>query len=211
MKRPVFSILFLCLFPTVSAFAGDALSYIMEHSPELRTMESQLKWYNRLSIRGSARSAYGQSLISSTTADDTTTIGTTGDQARSTYDLSIVATMPIMSPKENLDMRLKYSANVRALRSEAATVISKYLALATYIAKEESIIQDQRAKLDWLKQREGAALEDTKVIIAETLVIKDKIRDLDVKRPELAAARENVLSFVVEEDRPKLRQILDGS
>lgn len=209
MKRPFFSILFLCLFPTVSAFAGDALSYIMERSPELRTMDAQRKWYNQLSLKASARTGYGQSLIASSSAD-TTTIQSNSDQARSNYDLAITASMPIISPKETLDLRLKYSANVRALRSEAAAAIAKYQTMATYIGREESIIQDLRAELDWLKQREGAALEETKAVIAQTLEIKGKIRDLDAKRPELAAARENVLSFVVEEDRPKLRQILDG-
>lgn len=202
-------ILGISLLPTRS-FAGDAVSFIVQHNPELRQMEAQSKWYNHISVTASARSRYGQSILSTISSDDTEIIEATGDQPQSSYDLTVTASMPLICPKEAIDLRLKYLTNMRTLRNQAASAIAKYQALITYLSREESIIQDMRNELDWLKQRESAALEETKAVIAQTLEIKQKIRDLDTKRPELQAALEEVLSFVGEDDRPKLLQILRG-
>lgn len=193
-----------------NAWAMDPVAFIVARNPELAQLEAQTKWFNHISLKAMARGRYGQTLITGVSTDEET-LDATGNNARSTYDLTLSATLPLISPKEALDLKLKYLTFMRSLRNEAAAAIARFQSLSTWVHKEEVLILDLRNELSWLQQRADAGLEDTKVVISKTLEIKAHMKELETKRPDVEAAREAVLSFVPESERPRLQQILDGN
>ena len=205
MKKFLVAFWLACL--SVPAWGMDPVQYIVDHSPELQQFQAQSRWYNQLSVKATTRGRYGQTALLS---EDDAALESSGNQARSTFDFTISATLPLICPKEVLDNRVKYFATLRSMRTEAAAAIAKYQALRSWITREETILQDLRNELDWIQKRVEAGLEDTKAAISKTIEIKTRIQGLESKRPELQAALESVLSLVDGEHREKLKAILQG-
>lgn len=206
MKKVLIAFGFVFLAEPV--WGMDPVQYIVDHSPELQQLQAQSRWYNQISVKATTRGRYGQTALLS---ENDASLETSGSEARSTFDFTISATLPLICPREALDNRLKYFAALRSMRSEAAAAIAKYQALRSWITREEILLQDLRNELDWIQKRVEAGLEDTKAAISKTMEIKTRIQGLESKRPELQAALEAVLSLVNGEHRERLRAILKGT
>jgi len=95
--------------------AQDALDFIVRNNPELRELSRYNEnAFSRLRIK--ARASVGSGAGS---------IGQEGVFTQGTYDARIIAEMPLFSPRERLDMRMKEFGFRRQLRSEASAALAR--------------------------------------------------------------------------------------
>ncbi len=177
-----------------SACAMDPVQFIVERNPDLKLLrkfnESAL---SRLNVKFQSNTGYGHS-----------------DWAEGwAYDVKIVAEMPIFSPREALDMRMKEFRLRRTIRKEAAQAVARYKGLRRYIQREEAIVAGLEAECKWLEKRVEAGLEPQKSLMNCVMNLRERIKNLEVKKEELNDALEAVLSYVGPEHRPELRTLLE--
>jgi len=178
--------------------AQDALEFIVRNNPELRELcRYNENAFSRLRIR--ARVSFGTGAGS---------IGADGLFTQEDYDARIIAEMPLFSPRERLEMRMKEFGFRRQLRSEASRALSRYRKLKRWIKREKSILKDLRLELSWLKRRAEAGIEPQKVIMKKALALKEREQNLSSRQEELKDALEAVLSFVPKNKRRKLKRLI---
>ncbi len=178
--------------------AQDALEFMVRNNPELRELcRYNENAFSRLRIR--ARASLGTGAGS---------IGADGVFSQGDYDARIIAEMPLFSPRERLEMRMKEFGFRRQLRSEASRALSRYRKLRRWIRREKSILKDLRLELSWLKRRAEAGIEPQKVIMEKALALKEREQNLSSRQEELKDALEAVLSFVPQQKRGELKRLI---
>jgi len=188
--------LFLCAIPVR---AQDALEFMVRNNPELMELcRYNENAFSRLRIK--ARASVGSGAGS---------IGQDGIFTQGSYDARIIAEMPLFSPKERLEMRMKEFGFRRQLRSEASGALSRYRKLRRWIRREKVILEDLRAELSWLKRRAEAGIEPQKAIMDKALALKEREQAFFSRQEEMKDALEAVLSFVPGEKRKALRGLLE--
>jgi len=178
--------------------AQDALDFIVRNNPELRELSRYNEnAFSRLRIK--ARASVGSGAGS---------IGQEGVFTQGTYDARIIAEMPLFSPRERLDMRMKEFGFRRQLRSEASAALARYRKLRRWLNRERIILKDLEAELSWLKRRAKAGIEPQKVIMEKALALKEREQAFYSRKEEMKDALQAVLSFVPREKRRKLSKLL---
>ncbi len=186
------------LMPERPLAAEDALEFIVRNNPELRELSRYNEYaFSRLRIK--ARASVGSGAGS---------IGQEGLFTQGTYDARIIAEMPLFSPRERLDMRMKEFGFRRQLRSEASAALARYRKLRRWIGRESIILKDLEAELSWLKRRAEAGIEPQKVIMEKALDLKEREQAFYSRKEEMKHTLQAVLSFVPREKRKKLSKLL---
>ncbi len=178
--------------------AEDALEFMVRNNPELKELCRYNNAFSRLRIR--ARASFGTG---------SGTIGADGVFAQGDYDARIIAEMPLFSPRERLEMKMREFGFRRKLRTEASRALSRYRKLAHWIRRDRAIIKDLRLELSWLKRRAEAGIEPQKVIMEKALALKEREQNLSSRQEELKDALEAVLSFVPKKKRRELKRLME--
>ena len=194
----------LMLVPGV-VLGADPVQFIVEHNPDIKTLRAfNSSVLSRLKVTARGQSRYGYEVgWGDTTADS--------EKARWAYDFRVIAEMPLFSKKEAMEMRLREFQLRRQIRREASSAVARYRSLRRYIKREEAIVEGLAAECRWMEQRVQVGLEPQKSLMDCVMDLRERVKNLEVKREELQDALEAVLSLVEPEDRPKLRKILEGS
>ncbi len=188
----------LLLWASSNANAEDPLEFIVRNNPELRELASYNKSaFSRLKIKARA------------SAGTKTGYVTDSSLVTGTYDARIIAEMPLFSPKERLDMKLKEFRFRRQLRSEASRALSRYRSLRRWLKREKAILEDLEAELDWLKRRAEAGLEPQKAIMEKALALKEREQAFEARQEELEDALKALLAFVPREKRQELKRLVE--
>ncbi len=186
------------------ALGADPVQFIVDHNPDIKTLRAfNSSVLNRLKVTTRAQSRYGYEVGWGDTTADT-------EKARWTYDFRIIAEMPLFSKKEAMEMRLREFQLRRQIRREAASAVSRYRGLKRYIKREEAIVEGLAAECRWMEQRVQVGLEPQKALMNCVLDLRERVKNLEVKREELQDALEAVLSLVEPGDRPQLKKILEA-
>ncbi|OAQ21018.1 hypothetical protein [Thermosulfurimonas dismutans] len=192
----------LALLAAAPALAEDPVSFIVARSPEL----SELSSFNRsrlsnltVKLRGTVKQ--GQETLSGLTAEERARVG---------YDLRLIAELPLFSPKERLEMRLRELRLRRRVRQEAARAVARYRSLKKTVARRQALVAAVREECLWLKRRVEAGLEPSERVISCVKELEGQKEKLETLREELSEALETVLSMVGPGDRERLKEILDA-
>jgi hypothetical protein len=146
---------------------------------------------------------------SSTDENETYTPGNLNPaKAEWEYEVKVIAELPLISPKERMEFRVREHSLRRQIRREAAKLITGYLELRSWIQKEEAIISDMVEELAWIEKRVQHGLESQKDFIGQTLSLKERIQKLEQSRVELRYKLVDILSFVSREDRDRLTRLV---
>jgi len=180
------------------------VQFIVDHNPDIRLLRQfNSSILSRLKIKTKAQAKYGHEVGWGDTTADT-------NRASWAYDFRVIAEMPLFSRKEAMEMRLREFQLRRQIRREAAQAVSRYRGLKRYIRREEAIVEGLAAECKWVEQRVQVGLEPQKVLMNCVLDLRERVKNLEVKKEELADALQGVLSLVEPEDRPVLKKILEG-
>lgn len=184
------------------ALAVDPVSFIVARNPDLREL-SRFN-HSRLSsltvkLRGTVKQ--GEETLSGLTVEE---------RARFGYDLRLIAELPLFSPKERLEMRLRELRLGRRVRQEAARAVARYRSLRKTVARRRALVAAVREECVWLKRRVEAGLEPSERVISCVKELEGEREKLETLREELTEALETVLSMVGPEDRERLKEILDA-
>ena len=186
------------------ALGADPVQFIVDHNPDIKTLRAfNSSVLNRLKVTTRAQSRYGYEVgWGDTTAD--------AEKARWAYDFRVIAEMPLFSKKEAMEMRLREFQLRRQIRREASSAVARYRSLKRYIKREEAIVEGLAAECRWMEQRVQVGLEPQKALMNCVLDLRERVKNLEVKREELQDALEAVLSLVEPGDRPQLKKILEA-
>jgi len=194
--------LLISLLAAAQALAADPVAFIVAHSPEIR----ELSRFNRgrlsnltVKLRGTVKQ--GQETVSGLTAEE---------RARFGYDLRLIAELPLFSPRERLEMRLREIKLRRRVRQEAARAVARYRSLKSSLARRQALVAAVREECLWLKRRVEAGLDPQEKVISCVKDLEVQKEKLEAMQVELAEALETVLSMVGPGDRKRLREILDA-
>lgn len=184
------------------ALAADPVSFIVDRNPDLR----ELSRFNRgrlsgltVKLRGTVKQ--GEETLSGLTVEE---------RARLGYDLKLIAELPLFSPRERLEMRLRELKLRRRVRQEAARAVARYRSLKKSVARRRALVAAVREECVWLKRRVEAGLEPSERVISCVKELEAEREKLETLQEELAEALETVLSMVGPEDRKRLKEILDA-
>jgi len=193
------SLVFLLL--TGGVRAEDPVSFIVAHSPDLAAMRRLRSHLSGLSVKLQGTVKQGRETLSGLTAEE---------RARFGYDLRLIAELPLFSPRERVEARLRELELERKIRREAAHAVAHYRALRRTIARRKALVAAVREECLWLRRRVEAGLESSEKVISCVKELEERRRALEEAEEALSAAREEVLSLVEPEDRARLTKILDG-
>jgi hypothetical protein len=181
------------------------VEYIMKHNPEIQAVARYNRsWLKDLKVTTKADA--GMATPSSSDEDSFTNINP--GNAEWEYQVKIIAELPLISPKEKMDFRLKEHKLRRTIRRKAAKLITDYMELKSWIKKEKAIIADMVEELAWVEKRVQHGLESQKDFIGQTLDLKERMQELDQKKVELRYMLVDILSFVEKRDRPELEKLV---
>lgn len=206
-KIIVLALLAALFFPRY-ARAGDPVRYIMEHNPEIQAVAKyNNSWLKDLKVSTKADAGFTNNMDLGTGSGDEN-YSMSPASAEWEYEIKIIAELPLISPKEKMEFRLKEHALRRQIRRDAAKLITEYLELKGWIRKEEVIIQDMVQELNWIEKRVQHGLESQKGFIGQSLDLKERMQKLEQKKVELRYILVDILSFVSKPDRPELARLV---
>jgi hypothetical protein len=191
------------------AGAQDPVRFIVEKNPEIRAVAKYNKsWLKDLKV--STRASAGMGTPGSGSEEEGTFAAGNLNPARAEweYEVKVIAELPLITPKERMEFRLKEHSLRRQIRREAAKLITEYMALKSWVRKEEAIIGDMVEELNWIEKRVQHGLESQKDFIGQTLSLKERIQKLEQKKVELKYKLVDILSFVGRDDRPRLTRLV---
>lgn len=189
--------------------AMDPVRFIVEKNPEIQAVAKYNdSWLKDLKV--STKASAGMSTPSASSGEGDTYYGDNLDPAKAEweYEIKVIAELPLISPKERMEFRVREHSLRRQIRREAAKLITEYLELRSWIQKEEAIISDMVEELAWIEKRVQHGLESQKDFIGQTLSLKERIQKLEQSRVELRYKLVDILSFVGKEDRDRLRELV---
>lgn len=187
----------------------DPVRFIVEHNPEIQAVAKyNQSWLKDLKV--STKASAGMATPgSSTDENETYTAGNLDPtKAEWEYEVKVIAELPLISPKERMEFRVREHSLRRQIRREAAKLITGYLELRSWIQKEEAIISDMVEELAWIEKRVQHGLESQKDFIGQTLSLKERIQKLEQSRVELRYKLVDILSFVSRDDRDRLTRLV---
>jgi hypothetical protein len=188
----------------------DPVRFIVEKNPEIQAVAKYNKsWLKDLKV--STKASAGMATPNSSSSDEGEAYYTGNlDPAKAEweYEIKVIAELPLISPKERMEFRVREHSLRRQIRREAAKLITEYLELRSWIQKEEAIISDMVEELAWIEKRVQHGLESQKDFIGQTLSLKERIQKLEQSRVELRYKLVDILSFVGKEDRDRLRELV---
>jgi hypothetical protein len=203
------AVLGLILSIAAPARGMDPVRYIVEHNPEIQAVAKYNdNWLRDLKV--STKANAGMSTPSASSGEGDTYYGENLDptSAEWEYEVKVIAELPLISPKEKMDFSLKEHSLRRQIRREAAQLITDYMALKSWVRKEEAIISDMVEELAWIEKRVQHGLESQKDFIGQTLSLKERMQKLEQSRVELRYKLVDILSFVSRKDRDRLRELV---
>jgi hypothetical protein len=186
------------------AGAQDPVRFIVENNPEIQAVAKyNQSWLKDLKV--STKASAGMATPSSSTDENETyTPGNLNPaKAEWEYEVKVIAELPLISPKERMEFRVREHSLRRQIRREAAKLITGYLELRSWIQKEEAIISDMVEELAWIEKRVQHGLESQK-----DLSLKERMQKLEQSRVELRYKLVDILSFVSREDRDRLTRLV---
>jgi hypothetical protein len=192
------------------AGAMDPVRFIVENNPEIQAVAKYNKsWLKDLKV--STKASAGMATPNSSGSEDDGTYYTGNldpSKAEWEYEVKVIAELPLISPKEKMDFKLKEHSLRRQIRREAAQLITEYMALKSWVRKEEAIISDMVEELAWIEKRVQHGLESQKDFIGQTLSLKERMQKLEQKKVELRYKLVDILSFVSRKDRDRLTRLV---
>ncbi|RLA92488.1 MAG: hypothetical protein DRG69_08840 [Deltaproteobacteria bacterium] len=197
----IISNIILFLWCSVS-LALDPVEFIVQHNPDIQELRAYNRSiFSRLKVSLKGHGKYGQA----------TTIETGWEREKTTLggDIRVIAEMPIFSPQEKLQMRLKELELTRRIRREASGAVARYRGLKLWIEREGEIIKALEIELEWIKKRVETGVEPQKTYIERAIALRQRKQTLETKQTELQDALDTVLSFVPKSDRDALKQLLE--
>ena len=214
-RKPARTCSCLAITALILAFSSKALGmdpvrFIVEHNPEILAVAKYNKsWLKDLKV--STKASAGMATPNSSGSDDDGGFYTGNlDPARAEweYEVKVIAELPLITPKERMEFRVREHSLRRRIRREAAKLITEYLELKSWIQKEEAIISDMVEELNWIEKRVQHGLESQKDFIGQTLSLKERMQKLEQSRVELRYKLVDILSFVGRDDRDRLARLV---
>jgi hypothetical protein len=187
----------------------DPVRFIVENNPEIQAVAKyNQSWLKDLKV--STKASTGMSTPSASSGEGDTYYGENLDPAKAEweYEVKVIAELPLISPKERMEFRVREHSLRRQIRREAAQLITEYIALKSWIQKEETIISDMVEELAWIEKRVQHGLESQKDFIGQTLNLKERMQKLEQKKVELRYKLVDILSFVSRDDRSRLTRLV---
>ena len=203
MKFIIIALTVLILCPAASSAGTEiVIDYILANNPELQ----ELKAINRnilkmLKVEAKGTASYGQ-----LTREGTSTL----DQSKTRYDIGITASMPLISPGEKAQRRIDEAQKERSMRLEVSELIKTYKAEQKAIEEENKILMTLYNELQWLGKRVNVGVDSQKDYNQKLNDYLTKRKDLELKKEQVSYLLEKVLSFVSEDNRLKLKGMLNG-
>jgi hypothetical protein len=191
------------------AGAEDPVRFIVENNPEIQAVAKYNdSWLKDLKV--STKVNAGMSTPSASSGEGDTYYGDNLDPTETEweYEVKVIAELPLVTPKERMEFRVREHSLRRQIRREAAKLITGYLELQSWIQKEEAIISDMVEELNWIEKRVQHGLESQKDFIGQTLSLKERMQKLEQSRVELRYKLVDILSFVSRKDRDRLRELV---
>lgn len=197
----ILTVLILCSAVS-SAGTETVIDYIIANNPELQ----ELKAINRnilkmLKVEAKGTASYGQ-----LTREGTSTL----DQSKTRYDIGITASIPLISPGEKAQRRIDEAQKERSMRLEVSELIKIYKAEQKAIEEENKILLTFYNELQWMGKRVTVGVDSQKDYNQKLNDYLTKRKDLELKKEQVAYLLEKVLSFVSEDNRLKLKGMLNG-
>jgi hypothetical protein len=196
-------------FPGLSG-AQDPVRFIVENNPEIEAVARyNQSWLRDLKVSTKASAGMATPGGSGSDEDEPYYTGNLDPAgAEWEYEVKVIAELPLITPKERMEFRVREHSLRRQIRREAAKLITEYLELKSWIQKEEAIISDMVEELNWIEKRVQHGLESQKDFIGQTLSLKERMQKLEQSRVELRYKLVDILSFVSRKDRDRLRELV---
>lgn len=192
------------LFLTGTSHGADVsriVMFIVERNPELTEMERLNRDILKdLKVNAYARAGYGQ-----LTKEGTASLET--EQTR--YIIGLKATLPLLSKRERSERRAAAANKKLALTKEVSDLVGQYLSEQEFIAHEEEHLQRLHQELQWTDKRVTAGVDYQKDYNTQLHAYTGRQRDLAARKVVNDALLEKILSFVSEEHRSELTQLLE--
>ena len=203
MRFIVIALTVLILCPAVS-FAGTetVIDYILANNPELRELKAiNRNILNALKVEAKSTASYGQ-----LTQEGTSTL----EKAQTRYSVGLTASIPLISPGEKAQRRIDEAQKERSMRLEVSELIKTYKAEQKAIEEENKILMTLYNELQWMGKRVTVGVDSQKDYNQKLNDYLTKRKDLELKKEQVSYLLEKVLSFVAEDNRLKLKGMLNG-
>lgn len=125
------------------------------------------------------------------------------------YSIMLSANLPLLSPSEISDFRLKYSSMVRKIRLEVAELVRVYLSDLKFCEFETLTLNSLYAELQWMAKRVFEGVDSQKDYNQKLEVYLTRRALLEQRRAQLPALLDKILSYVPENKRDIVKEQLN--
>lgn len=124
------------------------------------------------------------------------------------YSVMLSADLPLLSPSEISDFRLKYSSMVRKIRLEVAELVRLYISELKFTESETLTLNTLYAELQWLAKRVQEGVDSQKEYNQKLDVYLTRRALLEQRRAQLPSILDKILSYVPVNKRDNVKEQL---
>lgn len=199
-RRIIIMVMVLMIVTNVNA--ESIIDFIVSNNPELQeTKAINRNILNMLKVEAKGGASYGQ-----LTKEGASTL----EQAKTRYDISITASIPLISPSEKAQRRIEEARKERTMRLEVAELIKTYKAEQKAIEEENKILTNLYNELQWMGKRVEAGVDSQKEYNQKLNDYLTKRKDHEIKKERVSYILDKILSYVDIDKRNLLKRMLNG-